>query len=160
MKYLLLLPGLWKRHKRKYNNRFFQSIKHLPAFQKTLIHKLSFLGLDLSPFANLIQKNNDLLWSRKLWGSHFERKLLRKSPSNLLGEKEQHPNPLKSQPGLNSCTAFHVRTAAWSCAVLWSEASPWVAYWAKVDPAKHSCFLHHSKTYIFNFNTIRLKANT
>ena len=83
----LLLPCLWKRHKRKYNNRFFQSIKNLSGFQKTLICKIPFLSLDLSPFANLIQKNNDLLWRRKPWGSHFERKLLRKFLSNLLGEK-------------------------------------------------------------------------
>ena len=102
-KYLLLSPGLWKRHKRKYNNRFFQSIKHLPAFQKTLICKIPFLGLDLSPFADFIQKNNDLLWSRKPWGNHFERKLRRKFPRNLLGEKNSILIVLKaSQPWIRA----------------------------------------------------------
>lgn len=43
----LLLPSLWKRFKRKYNYRLFQSIKHLPAFQKTSYLQDPFLWLRL-----------------------------------------------------------------------------------------------------------------
>ena len=94
---------------------------------------------------------NIILLSRRPWGSHFERKLLRKFPSNLLEEKEQYLNRLTSQPALNLCTAF--RATAWSRAGPWSEAGLRDAYWVKVDPAKLLCFVRHLKIYVFDLNT-------
>lgn len=58
--------------------------------------------------------------SRKPWGSHFERELLRKIPSNLLEEKEQYLNRLKSQPASSSCTSR--RGLVTCCSVIWSRS--------------------------------------
>ena len=72
------------------------------------------------PLPILFKRMNIILLSGKPWGSQFERKLLRKLPRNLLEEKEQYLHRLKSQPALNSHTAF--RAAAWSrWSAVWSQ---------------------------------------
>ena len=66
-------------------------------------------------FKNKIKLKNKL--KKKINKMSFMQKKKKKKKERKK-EKEQHPNRLKSQPGLNSCTALRVRTVAWSCAVL------------------------------------------